>query len=178
MDSIAHWRERAVQRLSAARQNRNSDEMQALTDELRTVHIDLGLRRTGTREEQNTYLLARTTGTPLPELAAVGIDTNAWPPPLPLPAPAEPQHASPDTEQRITELFHAAGPLLDRNGEEPRYVVKYRPEDEQRYRGALLPWAIWDTVEKLAIAHHEDRELAEVQADRASHILKQRNRRR
>ncbi|MEU0857444.1 hypothetical protein ABZ352_18675 [Streptomyces griseofuscus] len=168
-ESITAWRSRAILRLSEARRDGRDDDARQLTDELREVHVALGERRTGTTEEQRTYLLARSTRTPLPELAAVGIDTNRWPePPHSSPARSEPVPASPDTEQRLTRIFQSAGPLGDRRATRPRYEARYRPQDGHRFQGALLPWAIWDTDLDIPVAYHGDKDLAEYQAESAS----------
>ncbi|MFC8640133.1 hypothetical protein ACFUC2_05155 [[Kitasatospora] papulosa] len=168
-ESITAWRQRALLRLVDARRFGDQDTVRALLDELYDLHVALGERRVGTSEEQRTYLMARSTRTPLPELAAVGIDTNDWPvPPHSSPALADPVPASPDTEERISHLFAAAGPLADRRPPGPRYEARYRPEDGQRYRQHPLPWAIWDTREGIPIAYHGDKDLAEYQAGQAS----------
>ncbi|WP_030372373.1 hypothetical protein [Streptomyces rimosus] len=143
--------------------------MAEILAELRDVHVALGERRTGSPEEQREYLLARSTNTPLPELHAAGINTNDWPAP-PHSSPARPGFVSTsrDTEQRITSLFESAGPLGDLQPRGPRYEVRYRPQDRQRYKQVPLDWAIWDTETDLPIAYHQDKELAEYQADNAS----------
>ncbi len=164
-----------MERLRAARRGGDSAAVQEILAELCAVHVDLGLRRVGTSEEQNTYLLARTTRTPLPELLAVGIDTNQWPaPPNSTPSAVEPTPASPDTERRIAGLFHAAGPLADRRATQQRYTAEYRPEDGQRHHGELLPWAIWNNHHGYAIAYHSDRDLTEYQAEQATRAYEQR----
>ncbi|MEU7228964.1 hypothetical protein [Streptomyces chrestomyceticus] len=167
--SISAWRERALRRLlSVRRAGRVTDEAEILS-ELRDVHVALGERRVGTVEEQRAYLLARSTDTPLPELLAVGIDTNDWPvPPHSSPARPDSVPTSPGTEQRITNLFESAGPLGDPQPRGPRYETRYRPQDRQRYKQVPLDWAIWDTETNIAIAYHQDKELAEYQADNAS----------
>lgn len=167
--SITAWRSHAIERLVEARRTCNQAAERAIVAELVNVHVALGERRTGTTEEQHTYLLARSTRTPLPELAAVGIDTNEWPPPpRSCPASAEPLPASPDTVERLTSIFDAAGTLTDWRPPTPRYEARYRPQDDQRYQGTLLPWAIWDTRENFAVAYHEKQDLAEYQAGQAS----------
>ncbi|MGC4951009.1 hypothetical protein ACLQ2N_33060 [Streptomyces sp. DT224] len=167
--SIAAWRQRMLLRLVEARRSGDQAQEDKIIGLLIEAHVALGERRTGTSEEQRTYLLARSTGTPLPELAEVGIDTNGWPaPPGSSPARAEPLPVSPDTEERISHLFAAAGPLGDRHPLPPRYEARYRPEDGQRYRNYALPWAIWDTRENLPVAYHGDQDLAEYQAGQAS----------
>ncbi|MGA5411533.1 hypothetical protein ACPCSC_30300 [Streptomyces lavendulocolor] len=166
---ITAWRSHAIQRLVEARRAGDPVTEQQTVAELLDMHVALGERRTGTSEEQRTYLLARSTRTPLPELAAVGIDTNEWPqPPHSSPALAEPLPASPDTEERITSIFNAAGPLTDWRPHVPRYEARYRPQDGQRFQGKPLPWAIWDTREGIAVSYHGDQELAEYQAEQAS----------
>lgn len=168
-ESITAWRQRALVRLAEARRTGATDMAKEVMDELLNVHVALGERRTGTSEEQSTYLLARSTGTPLPELSVEGIDTNEWPlPPHSSPVVAEPLPASPDTEERISHLFAVAGPLADRRPRPPRYEARYRPEDRQRYRQHPLPWAIWDTREEYAVAYHGDKDLAEYQAGQAT----------
>lgn len=168
-ESIAAWRQRALLRLVEAQRTGAPAAAQEIVDDLVNVHLALGERRTGTSEEQRTYLLARSTRTPLPELAAVGIDTNDWPPPpRSSPALAEPTPASPGTEERIKHFFASAGPLADRRPPPARYEVRFLPEDGQRYREHPLPWAIWDTQEGQALAYHGDKDLAEYQAGQAS----------
>ncbi|MET9528148.1 hypothetical protein [Streptomyces coeruleorubidus] len=166
---ITAWRSRAIFRLVEARRAGAQDTEQEIIAELRDVHVALGERRAGTSEEQRTYLLARSTRTPLPELEAVGIDTNAWPqPPHSSPALAEPLPASPDTQQRITSLFAAVGPLGDHRPPAPRYEARHRPQDGQRHKGEPLDWAVWDTELDMPVTYHPDKELAEYQADGAS----------
>jgi hypothetical protein len=177
-ESITPWRENALLRLVEARRARDKQAEQAILNELVEVHVLLGERRVGTSEEQRTYLLARSTGTPLPELKEVGIDTNNWPaPPRSSPARTEPVSVSPDTEARISRLFAEAGPLGDRRPPPPRYEARYRPQDGQRYQGEPLPWAIWDTREDIAVAYHVDKDLAEYQAGQACERLTERRER-
>ncbi|MBV1940795.1 hypothetical protein KUF83_30130 [Streptomyces sp. BV286] len=174
-EGISAWRSQAIDQLAKARRDHGpgDNNIQDIVAKLRTVHIALGERRTGTSEEQRTYLLARATGTPLPELMAVGLDTNNWPaPPHSSPALAEPQPVSPDTAERIAHLFASVGALNDRP--KPRYVTEYRPEDGERYRGQPLPWAIWDTAEDIPVAYHSDKDLADYQAGKASDRLSRR----
>jgi hypothetical protein len=172
--SITAWRHRKVQAYSTARYSGDMAAAARIAEELRLAHVALGHRETGTREEQNTYLLARSTNTPLPELAAVGINTNDWPEPPSTPTSARTEQASPDTERRISNLFRMAGRLSDREPLTDRYRVVHRPQDDQRDNGTLLPWAICDTTlknsqgEPLPISYHEKRLLAEYQADQAS----------
>lgn len=167
--SVSAWRFHAIQRLMAARSSGHDTEAEKVAAELRDVHVALGERRVGTREEQSTYLLARSTRTPLPELVAVGINTNDWPlPPHVSPTLAEPLPVSPATEERITNLFRSAGPLGDRRPPGPRYEARYRPQDGQRFQGKPLPWAIWDTELDQAVSYHPDRDLAEYQAGQAA----------
>ncbi|AWI32662.1 hypothetical protein [Streptomyces tirandamycinicus] len=177
LGGFSTWRTRMVRRLRAAQMDGLDGEAAQLAAELMGAHILLGERRLGTAEEQRAYLLARSTGTPLPELAAVGLDTNTWPaPPHSSPALAEPESASPATEERIMSLFRSAGPLGDRRLPGPRYEVRHRPEDGQRYKGRPLPWAIWDTREDLPVSYHCDQELAEYQAEQASERFARRSR--
>ncbi|MEU3500205.1 hypothetical protein ABZ726_05345 [Streptomyces hundungensis] len=176
--SFTLWRHHTINRLAAARAANDVRAADKLRAELRQMHWALGEREIGTAEEQATYLLARHTQTAVPELAAVGIDTNTWPRPANSPAVAsrEPDETevSPETERRISDLFAAAGPLRDRSSDSsPRFVARYRPQDGQLYQGRPLAWAIWDTAAGIAVAHHEDQELAEYQALRASEALAQ-----
>ncbi|MGR3934127.1 hypothetical protein [Streptomyces sp. BRA346] len=174
-EGITAWRSRAIHRLAEARRNGNQAKAKEIVAELMDVHVALGERRTGTSEEQRTYLLARSTRTPLPELADVGIDTNEWPlPPHSLPALAKPLPASPATEERISSMFAAAGPLTGRRPPGPRWEARYRPQDRQVWRGKPLPWAIWDTELNQAVTYHPDQELAEYQASQASDTLAKR----
>jgi hypothetical protein len=159
-----------VHALSAAQYNNDLATAEKLTGELRAMHVALGFRQAGTREEQNTYLMARSTRTPMPELAAVGINTNDWPAPPSSPTAVEPESASPDTEQRISDLFQSAGPLSDRWQPTARYKSEHRPQDNQRYRSKPLPWAICDTVTGLPVAYVPEQDLAEYQADQASRL--------
>jgi hypothetical protein len=161
-----------VKRLFAAQYYDDPETAALITADLQALHVSLGYRRTGTREEQSTYLLARSTRTPLPELMAVGIDTNTWPaPPVPEAAPAgdpEPPSASPDTVRRISRLFESVGRLSDRRRPPARYSAEFRPQDDQRHHGELLPWAICDTEIGLPISYHQEKDIAEYQADQAS----------
>jgi hypothetical protein len=176
MHAISPRRTSLVRRLAAAQQRGDAEEAQALTEELRLLHVELGARRVGTREEQTTYLMARVTRISLPELTAVGLDTNTWPPPANLPVPTEVETASPDTERRITDLFHAAGPLSGRREETERYTVEFRPEDNEHHRGVLQPWAFMDREAGIPVFYSDDREWAEYQADRANDRLADRRR--
>ncbi|MEU6632936.1 hypothetical protein ABZ905_32320 [Streptomyces parvus] len=167
--AISVWRTRAIRGLAAARRAGHDSEAQHLLEELRELHVELGERNVGTRSEQTTYLLARGSRTPLPELLAVGVDTNLWPlPSSTSPSGTEPVPASPDTERRITDLFQASDPLDNRPPRGPRYVAEHRPQDNQRFHEQPLEWAIWDTRTNLPIAYHPDKELCEYQADLAS----------
>ncbi|WP_155553599.1 hypothetical protein [Streptomyces sp. E1N211] len=170
--SITAWRTCMIKGLEAARRHGDNELAERITDELRLMHVALGHRQAGTREEQNIYLMARSTRTPLPELAAVGIDTNEWPPPPTTPTAAHSENASPDTERRITSLFQAAGRLSDHQPARARYTTEHRPQDNQRHRGRLLAWAICDTATGLPVAYHAEKELAEYQADQAAELLK------
>ncbi|MEU9925050.1 hypothetical protein AB0H51_27845 [Streptomyces griseoluteus] len=169
--SIAEWRNRKVRAYSAACYDGNKDAAARIAEELRQAHVALGHRETGTREEQNTYLLARASHLPLPELAAIGIDSNDWPPPPAAPAPIQPHNASPATERRISTLFEAAGPLSDRPTPPARYRHVHRPEDNKRFKGRALPWAILDTETGLPLAYFAEEEAAEYQADQASDLF-------
>jgi hypothetical protein len=169
--SISAWRSQKVQELSAAQYNGNAEAVARLIDELRAVHVLLAHRETGTREEQNTYLLARATGTPMPELAAVGIDTNSWPAPPSSPTTFQSQHASPATEDRISRILGAAGPLSDRQPPPDRYRVEHRPQDNKRYHGIAQPWAMVDRQTGLPVAYFAEREEGEWQAEQASELF-------
>ncbi|MBG7704889.1 hypothetical protein HCJ76_44210 [Streptomyces sp. MC1] len=168
--SIAAWRTQKVQAYSAAHYNGDTETAARIAEELRLAHVALGHRETGTREEQNTYLLARASRMPLPELAAVGINSNDWPPPPAAPAPVQPQKASPATERHISSLFEAAGPLSDRQEPSARYRHAHRPEDNKRFQGRALEWALVDTETGLPVAYFEEEEDAEYQADQASDL--------
>lgn len=169
--SISAWRSQKVQELSAAKYNGNAEAVDRLVEELRAVHVLLGHRQTGTREEQNTYLIARTTRTPMPELAAVGIDTNTWPEPPSSPTTFESQHASPATEDRLSRILAAVGPLSDRQQPPDRYRLEHRPQDNKRYHGKAQPWAIVDRETGLPVAYFTDREEGEWQAEQASELF-------
>jgi hypothetical protein len=175
-EAVRGWLLRTLQHLETARRAANVEQVERLMADLIAVHVDLGERRVGTREEQTTYIMARSTNTPLPLLLAHGIDTNTWPPLRHLPVPAAPQQASPATERRIKDLFQAAGVCANRRPRAPRYVARYRPEDEQVFKGTPLPWALWDTHEDQAIAYHPDKDLCEYQADVASEVYENRRR--
>ncbi|MFI9052496.1 hypothetical protein [Streptomyces sp. NPDC053427] len=176
-EAITAWRSRTIEALETARRVGREDQVQQIAEELEAVHVALGERRTGTREEQTTYLLARRSRTPLPELLAAGLNTNEWP----LPASASPNGgdplpASPDTERRLTGLFEDAGTLAHRPRPTPRYEARYRPQDGQRFKNQELPWALWDTQEDIPIAYHGDKDLCEYQADNATTRYERRRR--
>ncbi|MER5482617.1 hypothetical protein ABT024_05285 [Streptomyces sp. NPDC002812] len=170
---ISEWRSSVIDDLLRAREAGDTHKQDQLVEELRNMHIALGTRTTGSTEEQNTYHLARSAGISLPELAAVGIDTNLWPwsgQGLEL---IEPGQASPETERRIADLFESVGSLKSYRTMS-RYTAQHRPQDGQLYRGRPLTWAIWDNEQNLPIAYHGDRELAEYQADLATRLLEER----
>ncbi|KIF00907.1 hypothetical protein PL81_38440 [Streptomyces sp. RSD-27] len=175
-ESITAWRSRTLCQLAVVRADHCMEAEQQIVDELVSVHVALGQRQVGTREEQNTYLLARSTSTPVPELLEAGINTNSWPAPPHRPVVAEPRPASPDTERRITDLFQAAGTLVDTLPVGPRYQARFRPQDGHLFRNEPLPWALWDTHEDIAIAYHPDRDLCEYQAALASEAIAKRRR--
>lgn len=169
--SFTAWCHGNISRLSAAQEAGDQAAAAELVATLRAAYDGLAERRVGTEEEQNSYLLARYTRTPVPELIAVGIDTNTWPMPVRPQQPgstASEAEASPETSQRISDLFAAVGPLRAPSADKPRYTAEYRPEDQQKHRGVPLPWAIVDTLTGIAISYHSDPELTEYQADRAS----------
>ncbi|MFJ8301335.1 hypothetical protein ACIQ9R_36290 [Streptomyces sp. NPDC094447] len=172
--SFTEWSSSTIRRLAVARTAGDLAAAEAILVELRTAYTRLGMREVGTDEEQNAYLLARHTQTPVGELQAVGINTNSWTlytrqetPEAPLVSETE---ASPETSRRISDLFAAAGPL--RAPSEARataaYAVEFRPEDDQVHQGTPLPWAIVATDLDIAVAYHGDKELAEYQAERAN----------
>ncbi|MFJ5142948.1 hypothetical protein [Streptomyces sp. NPDC088707] len=168
-ESITAWRNRAVFRLEEARRVGDVSRLQSILVELEQVHVALGERRVGTVEEQQVYRLARSTSTPVPELSAVGVNSNHWP--LPQgnsPAVAEPELASQETQARISDLFASAGPLSDRRQPPDRYEARHRAQDGQMHQGRPLPWAIWDVREDVAVAYLPDKELAQYQAGLAS----------
>ncbi|WP_433860118.1 hypothetical protein [Streptomyces kronopolitis] len=168
-ESVTAWRSQTIEALEAARRVGREEQACQLAEELKAVHVALGERRTGTRQEQTTYLLARRSRTPLPELLAAGLNTNEWPfPASASPNSGDPLPASPDTERRLTGLFEDAGRLPPHPRPTPRYVARYRPQDRQRHKGQELPWALWDTQEDIPIAYHGDMELCEYQADNAT----------
>ncbi|WP_404949111.1 hypothetical protein HFP70_35600 [Streptomyces sp. ARC14] len=175
---ISTWRTSALERLTQHRRAGQQQSADAILAELREVHIALGERRTGTVEEQRTYLLARSTSTPLPELYAAGVNTNAWPVP-PRSSPARPDSAplSPAAEERITNLFESAGPIGDPAPRDNRYQARHRPQDGQVFQQRPLHWAVWDTDLDIAIAYLPVQELAEYQADNASSRYANRHRR-
>ncbi|MFD7764100.1 hypothetical protein [Streptomyces microflavus] len=166
--AISARRSNTISEIRTARQAGRHHVVKRLEDELREMHVALGERRAGTKSEQTTYLLARSSSTSLPELLAVGIDSNLWPPPPSTSSRPAPLPASPDTERRITDLFAATGQLPDRLPRNSRYVARHRPQDGQRYHEKPLNWAIWDTETNQPVAWHADKELAEYQADLAS----------
>ncbi|MEU1221274.1 hypothetical protein [Streptomyces microflavus] len=175
---ISAWRASALARLTSHRRAGRQEAADAILAELRKVHIALGERRTGTVEEQRSYLLARSTSTPLPELYAAGVNTNAWPVP-PHSSPARPDSAplSPDAEKRITNLFESAGPIGEPAPRRDRYQARHRPQDGQVFQQRPLDWAVWDTDLDMPVAYHRDQELAEYQADNASSLYATRHRR-
>ncbi|MEU5181181.1 hypothetical protein AB0G49_14125 [Streptomyces longwoodensis] len=166
--SITAWRTQMVRQLAAARERGDVQTAHAIERKLLIAHLEVGRREAGTRDEQNTYLLARLTRTPLPELKTVGIDTNTWPEPPKTPSVHGPQNASPDTERRIRDLFREAGPLSDRKPPAARYRVDYRPQDNERHHGELQAWAMIDTETNLPVAYFAEQDWAEYQADQAS----------
>ncbi|MFD0352981.1 hypothetical protein ACFVHW_04415 [Streptomyces sp. NPDC127110] len=174
VESFTAWRSGLLQQLLKARTRSDAATAEQITDELRAGHAALGELRAGTREEQNTYLFARHTSTPLPELLAFGIDTNSWPTLPQSPRLAEPPPVPPETQHRISAMFESVGPL-EAMAEGPRYQVRHRPQDGQVFCGQPLPWAIWDTREVMAIAYHPDRDLCEYQAAKASEAFSRRH---
>lgn len=169
--SFTAWCHGTISRLSAAKAAGDETAVTELVETLRDAYEQLGQRRVGTDEEQNSYLLARYTRTPVAELVVVGIDTTTWPMPV-RPTQAEPvveeAEASPETSRRISDLFAAAGPLRAAASNKSRYKAEHRPEDQQKHRGIPTPWAIVDTSTGIAISYHADQELTEYQAERAS----------
>ncbi|MER7759498.1 hypothetical protein [Streptomyces sp. NPDC097619] len=173
--AITAWRSRALDSLRLARESGQGQAEQRILADLRAVHEALGRGLVGTPEEQKDYLFARRTGSPVPELAAVSIDTNEWPlPPSAVPTASGLSRTSPETEQRITELFALTGPLAAGAADNPRYEARFRPEDGQRFQGTPLPWAIWDTQDNIPVAYHGDKELCEYQASIASDAYRSR----
>ncbi|MER7937829.1 MULTISPECIES: hypothetical protein [unclassified Streptomyces] len=168
---ITGWRTKKVAELQAARAAGDTAAYERITGELRAIHVALGHRQAGTEAEQNAYLVARVTNTPLPELAVVGIDTNDWPKPPRQSSAAAPDSASPATESRISTMFERAGLLVSHQPHKPRYSAQWRPGDGQMYHGQPLPWAICDTVTGLPVAYVPDKELAEYQAEQASELF-------
>jgi hypothetical protein len=174
VSSFTAWCHGAVSRLSAARAAGDNLKVDELVAALRSTHENLAERSIGTTEEQNGYLVARHTRTPVPQLAAVGIDTNNWPMPhQQAVAPSGDTEASPETSRRISDLFAAAGPLRDRSADKPRYVAEHRPQDGQIHRTVPLPWAIVDTSTGIAVAYQPDKDLAEYQAERAAGLFQE-----
>ncbi|MFF0754437.1 hypothetical protein [Streptomyces sp. NPDC004267] len=171
-EGITVWRTRAISRLEEARRAGDAPRVKSIITELEEVHVALGKRLLGTVEEQQAYRLARSTNSPVPELKAVGIDSNLWPlPPGSCGTVVEPKPASPEAQERISGLFAAAGPLADRRPAPDRYEARHRPQDGQMHQGKPLPWAIWDVREDVAVAYLPDKELAQYQASQASDRL-------
>ncbi|MFE1270606.1 hypothetical protein [Streptomyces sp. NPDC058758] len=173
-NSFTDWSRSTLRRLAAARAAGHHAEAERAVAELRAAYTRLGAREVGTEAEQNAYLLARHTQTPVPELAAAGIDSNSMPLRTRQDAAGTPlaseTEASAETSRRISDLFAAAGPLRAPSTARTTaaYVVEHRPEDHQVHQGAPLPWAIVATAEGVAVAYHGDKDLAEYQAERAN----------
>ncbi|MGW2550012.1 hypothetical protein [Streptomyces sp. NPDC001635] len=141
-------------------------EHQAL-EELLGAYTRLGNRQTGSVDEQNAYIVARRLGSLPDALVDLGVREEDLPMPAarrPSPPPAQPA----DAEARVAERFaHVGGP-----GEETvaRYVVRFRPEDNKRYKGRLCPWAVIDTTDGLPVGWYYDRDFADLVADDISRL--------
>ncbi|MFE1206356.1 hypothetical protein ACFW5V_32235 [Streptomyces sp. NPDC058762] len=133
-------------------------------EELLTLYVRLGNREVGTLKEQNEYIVARHLGYIPDALQELGVGPADLPEPpgrRPSPPPADPA--------RIAEhLAHVGSPGND----EPRdrYVVRYRPEDNKRYKGRLCPWTVVDRDDGKPVAWYFDQDFAEMTAEEASRL--------
>ncbi|MEE1764446.1 hypothetical protein [Streptomyces sp. SP18BB07] len=165
-DSFATTYAPLVEQIRAAREQRDERAERLALEVLLKAYERLGNREFGTVEEQNAYIVARHLGV-LPEVLQ---DLGLSPEDVPMPGRqrrAPPGQAGKGTAL-IAERFAHIGPA----DEQPaaRFTVADRPEDNMRYQGRLLPYAVIDTRDGLPIAWYWDRDWAETTADTASRL--------
>lgn len=173
-DSFAGQYMHVIDRIRAARAKGDRPAEQEASAELREAYIRLGNRETGTLEEQNAYIIARSLGCLPDELRDLGITPDELPlssvRSVPSPPPTQPPSpVARHLDDHVAELFaHIGGP--DDEEPEPRYTVADRPGDNIRYRGELQRFAVIDTSDGLPVGWYGDRDLAETIADSISRL--------
>ncbi|MEU2968981.1 hypothetical protein ABZ687_28890 [Streptomyces ardesiacus] len=162
-DPLASTVSTLVQQIRWARAIGDKVAADQALEELLTLYVRLGKRELGTLEEQNGYIVARHLGYLPTALRELGVR----PEDLPEPPGRRPPPPSADTERIAEHLAHISGP-----GDEPqdRFVVRYRPEDNKRFRGRLCPWAIVDSDDDKPVAWYYDQDFAEMTAEEASRL--------
>ncbi|WP_399554051.1 hypothetical protein [Streptomyces anulatus] len=138
-------------------------------EELLERYTRLGERRAGTDEEQNSYIVARRLGALPAELAELGVDASNLPPPPSRRAAAPPPPADVD-ESSIVSRFARIRADDQNDEQDPRFHVDYRPQDNMRYRGRLLPYAVVDQEDGLPVGWYPDNDWADWIADTASRM--------
>ncbi|MFJ2225653.1 hypothetical protein ACIOFY_37125 [Streptomyces anulatus] len=135
--------------------------------ELLARYTRLGERRAGTDEEQNSYIVARRLGALPAELTQLGVDDSSLPLPLSRRAPAADADAD---EARIVSRFSRIRADDQDDDDDPRFLVDYRPQDNMRYQGRLLPYAVVDQEDGLPVGWYPDNDWADWIADTASRM--------
>ncbi|MFI1532159.1 hypothetical protein [Streptomyces griseus] len=159
-----------IRQVASARRKGESKAAETALQELLTRYTRLGLRQAGTDQEQNAYIVARRLGSLPAELTDLGVTASDLPPPSPRRA-ATPPPAAAGAEQvpavsRFTRI--RAGGTDDE--QDPRYQVHYRPQDNMRLAGRLLPYAVVDQRDGLPVGWYPDNDWADWIADTVSRM--------
>lgn len=160
LDSFAAKNAQLIARVRAAREAGDQGGARAALAELLDAYTRLGNREVGTVDEQNAYIVARRLGA-LPEvLADLGVTEND----LPMTGTRRPSPPPPPSYESIAERFAHIGGRDDTHPPE-RFHVQHRPQDNMRYQGRLLPFAIIDRQDGKPVAWYDNRDWAEMIAD-------------
>ncbi|MFI6142355.1 hypothetical protein ACIBCC_29715 [Streptomyces griseus] len=169
-ESFAARNAALIRQVASARRQGDRRAAEKALQELLTRYTRLGERQVGTDEEQNAYIVARRLGSLPPELTDLGVTDNDLPPPssrrAPTPPPAAAEAEQPPAVRRFTRIR-----ADDRDSEQdPRYQVDYRPQDNMRLKGRLLPYAVVDQRDGLPVGWYPDNDWADWIADTVSRM--------
>ncbi|CAL9326784.1 hypothetical protein [Streptomyces sp. SudanB91_2054] len=165
-DSFAAKNAPLIDAIRAARAAGDERSAGLALQELLAAYTRLGNREAGTVDEQNAYIVARRLGS-LPEvLVNLGVRGED----LPMPSRGRPSPPPTAAHAGVAERFAHIGGRSEDDDPPGRFVVRYRPEDNKRYKGKLCPWTIVDREDGKPVAWYYDRDFADLTADSANHL--------
>jgi type II secretory pathway pseudopilin PulG len=156
-DSFAAKNGRLIALVRRARQAGDERAAARALEELLDAYRRLGARLAGTPDEQNTYIVARRLGSLPKALVELGVTAEDLPMP-PARRYSPPPAAAAAEDPRVLQHF---AHLREDGAETDRFHVVHRPQDNMRYHGRLLPFAVVDREDGMPVAWYDNREWAE-----------------